>query len=240
MQLIININLDKQLILPLNYNHIVQSIIYRALSVIPEYADFIHDNGYMNGNRSYKMFNFGQLKGEYRIEGRNIIFSKFVSLEVRSPLSMLINILKYSFETNGITFGEKTFNDILIEIYDYTIEDSEINIEMNSPVTVYSTDEYMGNTYYYAPTDVEFSDMIDANFKRKYFSYYGVRPYSNVEIELLNNTAPRKMVTKYQGLYVNAWFGRYRLSGERKYLDFLYQTGLGSKNSQGFGMFSLV
>lgn len=240
MQLIININLDKQLILPLNYNHIVQSIIYRALSVIPEYADFIHDNGYMNGNRSYKMFNFGQLKGEYRIEGRNIIFSNFVSLEVRSPLSMLINILKYSFETNGITFGEKTLNDILIEIYDYTIEDSEINIEMNSPVTVYSTDEYMGNTYYYAPTDVEFSDMIDANFKRKYFSYYGVRPYSNVEIELLNNTAPRKMVTKYQGLYVNAWFGRYRLSGERKYLDFLYQTGLGSKNSQGFGMFSLV
>lgn len=240
MQLIININLDKQLILQLNYNHIVQSIIYRALSVIPEYADFIHDNGYMNGNRSYKMFNFGQLKGEYRIEGRNIIFSNFVSLEVRSPLSMLINILKYSFETNGITFGEKTFNDILIEIYDYTIEDSEINIEMNSPVTVYSTDEYMGNTYYYAPTDVEFSDMIDANFKRKYFSYYGVRPYSNVEIELLNNTAPRKMVTKYQGLYVNAWFGRYRLSGERKYLDFLYQTGLGSKNSQGFGMFSLV
>lgn len=240
MQLIININLDKQLILPLNYNHIVQSIIYRALSVIPEYADFIHDNGYMNGNRSYKMFNFGQLKGEYRIEGRNIIFSNFVSLEVRSPLSMLINILKYSFETNGITFGEKTFNDILIEIYDYTIEDSEINIEMNSPVTVYSTDEYMGNTYYYAPTDVEFSDMIDANFKRKYFSYYGVRPYSNVEIELLNNTAPRKMVTKYQGLYINAWFGRYRLSGERKYLDFLYQTGLGSKNSQGFGMFSLV
>ena len=82
--------------------------------------------------------------------------------------------------------------------------------------------------------------MIDANFKRKYFSYYGVRPYSNVEIELLNNTAPRKMVTKYQGLYINAWFGRYRLSGERKYLDFLYQTGLGSKNSQGFGMFSLV
>ena len=78
MQLIININLDKQLILPLNYNHIVQSIIYRALSVIPEYADFIHDNGYMNGNRSYKMFNFGQLKGEYRIEGRNIIFSNFV------------------------------------------------------------------------------------------------------------------------------------------------------------------
>lgn len=240
MQLIININLDKQLILPLNYNHIVQSIIYRGLSVIPEYADFIHDNGYMNGNRSFKMFNFGQLKGEYRIEGRNIIFSNFVSLEVRSPLSMLINILKYSFETNGIAFGEKTFNDVLIEIYDYTIEDSEINIEMNSPVTVYSTDEYTGNTYYYAPTDVEFLDMIDANFKRKYFSYYGVRPCSNVEIELLNNTAPRKMVTKYQGLYINAWFGRYRLSGERKYLDFLYQTGLGSKNSQGFGMFSLV
>ncbi len=239
MQLIININLDKQLILPLNYNHIVQSIIYKALSVIPEYADFVHDNGYINGNRSFKMFHFSQLNGEYQIEGRNIIFRNFVSLEIRSPLPLLINILKYSFETNGVMFGDKIFYDVFAEIYDYTIEDSEVSIEMKSPVTVYSTDEISGNTYYYAPTDAEFAEMINANFKRKYFSYYGIEPYSNVNVELLPNTIPRKMVTKYKGLYINAWFGKYKLSGERKYLDFLYQIGLGSKNSQGFGMFGL-
>ena len=39
---------------------------------------------------------------------------------------------------------------------------------------------------------------------------------------------------------LTAYSGTYELFGERKYLDFLYQTGLGSKNSQGFGMFEIM
>ena len=34
--------------------------------------------------------------------------------------------------------------------------------------------------------------------------------------------------------------GVYKLEGERKYLDFLFQVGLGSKCSQGFGMFDIL
>ena len=47
-------------------------------------------------------------------------------------------------------------------------------------------------------------------------------------------------MTKYQGNYITAWYGKYLISGKRKYLDFLYQAGLGSKNSQGFGMFEII
>ena len=39
---------------------------------------------------------------------------------------------------------------------------------------------------------------------------------------------------------ISGWYGEYYLVGKRKYLDFLYQTGLGSKNSQGFGMFDVI
>ena len=49
-----------------------------------------------------------------------------------------------------------------------------------------------------------------------------------------------KCVTKYKGFYITGWCGEYVLKGERKYLDFLYQTGIGSKNAQGFGMFDIV
>ena len=49
-----------------------------------------------------------------------------------------------------------------------------------------------------------------------------------------------KYLTKYKGFFINGWKGIYQLSGERKYLDFLYQTGLGAKNSQGFGMFDVT
>ena len=240
MQLIININLDTPLILPINYNHILQSALYNLLSILPDYADFIHDSGYTHGNRSYKLFNFSQLTGKYVIQGRDIIFYDMVSLEVRSPQPLLINILKASLEYNGIRFGDKTYYDLYLELYDYTVEENELLIVMKSPVTIYSTDSNSGRTYYYSPDEEAFSYMIDENFKRKYYAYWGVKAYSSISIELLQDTMPRKIVTKYKGVYVNAWLGKYRLNGERKYLDFLYQTGLGSKNSQGFGMFSII
>lgn len=240
MQLIVNINLEEPLVLPLNYNHIVQAIIYRTLSVIPEYADFIHDVGYTTENRSFKMFHFGQLMGEYRIERHNIIFDHFVSLEIRSPQPLFINILRESFAQNGITFGGKVYEDISLEMYDYTVEEEELLIEMKSPLTVYSSDPVSGRTYYFEPMESGFAEMIDENFKRKYEAYYGIRPFSSVEVKLKEGYRPRKIVTKYQGIYVNAWLGQYCLKGERKYLDFLYQTGLGAKNAQGFGMFGIL
>ena len=40
MQLIVHIGLDRPLVLPLNYNHILQSIIYRAIGNMPDYANF--------------------------------------------------------------------------------------------------------------------------------------------------------------------------------------------------------
>ena len=49
MQLMVYINLEEPITLPLNYNHIVQAIIYRALGIMPDYADFLHDGGYMSG-----------------------------------------------------------------------------------------------------------------------------------------------------------------------------------------------
>ena len=46
MQLEVTINLQETLVLPLNYNHIIQSIIYRALSAMPDYSEFLHEYGY--------------------------------------------------------------------------------------------------------------------------------------------------------------------------------------------------
>ena len=41
------------------------------------------------------------------------------------------------------------------------------------------------------------------------------------------------------GFYVTGWRGSYLLSAEPQVLDLLYQTGLGSRNAQGFGLFDL-
>ena len=63
---------------------------------------------------------------------------------------------------------------------------------------------------------------------------------STITIEVKRLFEKDKYVTKYKGFYINAWFGMYVLTGKRQYLDFLYQTGIGSKNAQGFGMFEII
>ena len=105
MQLLVQINLNEPLSLPVNYNHILQAIIYRALNIMPEYAAFFHDNGFERGQRQYKMFQFSQLTGKYRIENRRITFYSEVSFEVRSPEPLLIRLLAEDMWKNGIVFG---------------------------------------------------------------------------------------------------------------------------------------
>lgn len=241
MQLVVQIRLKKPLSLPINYNHILQAVIYRALSIMPDYSQFLHAGGFTRGQRKYKIFQFSQLDGEeYKIREKRITFYSYVSFEVRSPEPLLIRLLADSIWNEGITFGEKTFTDIQMELYDYTVEESELIIRMKSPLTVYSTDLETNRSYYYNPEEPEFYELVNDNFYRKYQAYYGVLPSSAVKMEKVENSSTRKIVTRYKGSYINAWYGTFQLKGKRKYLDFLYQTGVGSKNSQGFGMFEIM
>lgn len=240
MQLVVCIGLEESLVLPINYNHIIQAVIYRALSIMPDYAEFLHECGYAFGKRKYKMFHFGQLEGKYRIQNKSIMFESEVRFEIRSPEPILVNLLAVAFYRNGIAFGSHVYRNIQIELHDDTVEDNELWIQMKSPVTVRSTDSFAGKSYYYNPDEPEFYEAVSQNFYRKYQAYYGVCPHTTISLMKVDDGSLKKFVTNYQGSYITGWFSRFRLCGERKYLDFLYQAGLGEKNAQGFGMFEIL
>lgn len=240
MQLLLYIKAEQPVTLPINYHHILQSILYRTLSYSSEMADFVHDTGYSFGDRQYKMFQFSHLKGRYHIHQKNIIFDEYMTLEIRSPENRMIQLLAQVFQEQGIWFGDIHCQDIEAELRDYTIEETNLMIRMETPITVYSTDGDSGRTYYYTPDDDVFYEKVNDNFLRKYYAYYGVMPVSGIILEPTCITEKDKYVTRYKQNYITGWYGSYRLSGKRKYLDFLYQVGLGGKNSQGFGMFQLL
>ena len=51
--------------LPINYNHLLVGAIYRFLAESnPEYADFLHDEGYQTAEKRFKLFTFSQLMAE--------------------------------------------------------------------------------------------------------------------------------------------------------------------------------
>lgn len=240
MQLIIEHELTEELILPINYQRILQSIIYHGIELFPAYSEYIHEAGYGYGDRKYRMFTFGLLKGKYRIENGKIIFMDSVSFEVRSPEILLLKLLKESLRMKGIRYGKQWYGNVKTTLKDETVEQEEIYIQMKTPIVVYETDHESRKTYFFQPDEEGFYYGIQDNFVRKYHAYTGIEIMGDIEIYPAKITAKDKCVTKYKEFYINGWLGEYILRGERKYLDFLYQSGIGSKNAQGFGMFDIV
>ncbi|MBO5354081.1 MAG: CRISPR-associated endoribonuclease Cas6 [Lachnospiraceae bacterium] len=240
MQLRVYHKVDQPLVLPLGYHHIVQSVLFRTLEAVPEYSGFLHDRGYEGKTRTFKLFTFGLLQGAYQIQGKNIVFTEDVSFEIRSIDPYMLKLLKEGFEKKGITYLGQTYREVSATLNNEEVDETELTIRMVSPVCVYSTDRESGKTVYYHPEEEAFYKRISESFRRKYEAYTGVAAESDISMELKKLHPKDKYITKYKGFTICAWKGTYVLRGKRQYLDFLYQTGLGSKNAQGFGMFEVV
>lgn len=240
MQLLIKHQIADKLVLPLSYHHILQAIIYKNLNPSYGYSSYLHNNGYAYGERSFKLFTFSLLQGKYEVQQKNIIFRQEVSFEVRSPALFMIKMLADNIMKNGIYYGSQHFSEVDVYLSDTTVESENIHIKMRSPISVYSTVPGTKETYFYSPDDEEFPQMVSDNFIRKYMACYGVPPQNGIWLKPAKVNSKNKYVTKYKNFYISGWMGEYYLNGERKYLDFLYQTGLGGKNSQGFGMFDII
>lgn len=56
MQLTVYIDLKSPLTLPVNYNHILQAVIYQGLGKVPDFGNFLHEEGYIWDNGSIRCF----------------------------------------------------------------------------------------------------------------------------------------------------------------------------------------
>lgn len=235
MQIQIIFKLTRPFCVPFNYNYQLQSAVYSKLAEINE-SDFWHDNGYGEKNK-FKAFVLGSLKGNYTIIDKHLCFTDTVSFELRSPVFEFCDAFQRSLELNPHI---KLF-DTVLDVYGANIINKHINsnsvvFETVTPVVVRSTlpDGY---TLYYSPTDVEFVKGIKQNFIKKYSAVYGECP---TEIEVNPLGIHKKVVTNYKGTWINAYNGRYELKGDSKSLEFIYNSGLGIKNAQGFGMVRII
>lgn len=235
MQLLISHSVKDQVLdLPINYNYILQSILYKSLSNHKALGDYIHNR------EDVKLFAVSPIKGRYRIKEKRIHFIENVSFEVRCPNPIVLQIMKEYFDREGIMYNKQHYTNIKTKFQDETIESEDIMIKMQAPICVYQTDFESKKTHFFQPDEEAFYEQIILNFYRKYESCYGIKPKSGIGLYPVEVSKKDKVVTQYKGMILSGWKGIYRLIGKRKYLDFLYQTGLGTKNSQGFGMFSVI
>lgn len=229
--------------LPMAYQSIVQGFIYHLLSAAPEYSAFLHDSGYIDSRKKqFKMFCFSRLQGQNRKYHKQIEFPHSVSFCLRTADPLCGEILQHAlilhkeYQLCGQPIILERMEQSELEIQR---DCRQLKIQMISPMTVY-TSTSDGKTHPYNPLDDKFSALIDENFQHKWESAVGSPAPGRIEIYALAVGSRDKLVTKIKNIYVTAWGGIYLLKGSPDALQFLYHTGLGSKNSMGFGMFDVI
>ncbi len=109
-----------------------------------------------------------------------------------------------------------------------------------SPVTAYQSESKDSNSaHYFAPDDPLFSRIVLDNAVRKYYAWTQEKaPSDDFSITCLDHT-PHLAVVNFKDTPVRGYTGRFQLTGDIRLLAFLYDSGLGGKNSHGFGMFDV-
>ena len=228
----------KDFTLPIAYKHAIQGTIYHMFPKTKE-GEFFHDEGYRIENKVFKMFTFSDLKGKYSIVDRKIIFDEYTTLYIASLNEEFIRYIYDYLCRNSILF----INHQEVKVVSIDIEDlqpfsgiQKKTIITLSPVTAYKTENRY--TTYYKPSDDEFENLVLENIKKK-AEAYGY-PLETLHFHVINVDYEKKQLIKFKNTLYEAY--RIRMSVEADYdtLSIIYNTGLSSKGSCGFGMIEVA
>ena len=239
MQIKIQVHSDCELTLPLGHHHIQQAVVYSLMSSEMGGTP-LHDTGYAYGKRQYKLFTFGPVTGEHTVQDKRITYTGDFGFELRTPDSEVIETIRANLREKGIRFGDHVYRDMEAEVDDREIAEERITVKMLSPVCVYATNPGTRHTNYFTPHQDLFCEAVVQNAMRKFTAAYGQTPEGELKFMPYKVGSRDKILTRYKSMIIEAYMGIYRLAGDPFLLTFLYNTGLGAKNSQGFGMFEVI
>ena len=232
MQIRLVMQPEKPLVIPFNYNYQLQSALYAMLGEVGE-SDFWHDNGF-GDTAKFKGFCFGKLNGRYHADTavKKLCFADEVKLEVRSPSFAFIDSFQRALEqTPFLKLFDTRLNVTDAALFNKHLPGGSVKLTAVTPVVIHRTLPD-GHTFFFTPEDDEFYEGICNNAARKYESITG---QASPEILLSPLGEFKKTVTKYKDFYITGYTGSFEIKTELKVTEFLYNAGLGEKNSQGFG-----
>ena len=227
---------NEQITIPVNYRQTLQGLIYRLMSSDREYASEMHDEGITENG--YKLFTFSGLYGKSTYADRKLTFTGDMEFEVRSVDDHLIDAMISTIERKPyLLLGNE-----IMPVHSTTVSAKKIHaarllIRSDTGITVHSTEGK--KTVYYAPDEEEFELMVLRNACVKYMEWNRTETVPVLGFHPVYVVERDKVVATFKGTHITAWRGDYELEGSADVLNFLYYCGLGDRNSQGFGMFSL-
>lgn len=258
---------EKKCSIPLNYQYPLSAAIYKILyAASNEYADFLHDKGYVSeSGKPLKLFTFSYLfMPRVKLQnGRLTCYgSPRCTLNISSPLieDFIQNLVIGLFENQEIAIGSRdTVGRFLInQVESLPAPDfsDRTKFKCLSPFVLATMKERNGKLmpYYYRPDDPELAEAIRLNLLQKYQTVYKKLPDDSALVfEIDENYVTRKggfdKISKLITLKENdekgatrikAILAPFTLTGSTELMTMAWEAGIGTHCSQGFGMVEVV
>lgn len=228
--------------LPLHHNYLIQSMLYKNLS--SELSDFLHKIGFFYNGRRFKLFTFSKIfSSKYFVKNGFIYYKSPITIYISSANDLFPkNWGKEFIKSSEIKLG----NNILYLNYIESLPNIKISdnffIKTLSPIVANKTIiENNKKIYlYFSPEEKEFKKLIKENIKKKYEILTGKKILDfNFDINVIEKKF-RIAPIKYKNFLIKGIEGIFEIYSDPKIFNAIYDAGLGSKNSQGFGMVKII
>ncbi len=236
--------------LPLNYQYEQSAVIYKILSRASEnYSDWLHNNGFTLESKQFKLFTYSRLFiPRYTIDkerARIIINSDTVEWYVSFlPEESTEKFVQGVFMNQTFQLGNQKnmvqFRVQNIEVLPSPHFEGEMVFETLSPICIALRNEN-GKTDYLSPSDVRAKESILSSLLNRYQAFYG-KPYSGTlhfVFEVLNTPKPVLITFKAgtpEETKVKGYMCRFKIQINEELMKIMYESGIGMKGSQGWGM----
>lgn len=242
--------LGKQCMLPIDYQYYISAWIYKVIGKADkQFAEFLHSEGYSDGNKAFKLFCFSPLdfgkpivwkeKSLFEIKNQQLVLN--VSFQLGDAAEKFIVGL---FREEQVYIGDK-FNGLDLAVSSVerlpNYEPGKIvRYKALSPIAMSIPDEATGHAKYLSPTDNDYSILVERHLISKYQTVPKHLPLTEDTIQFKTITEPKsKLITikpyTPQQSKVRGFLYEFELTAPTHIHELVLNAGFGEKNSTGFG-----
>ena len=228
----------KDFCIPISYGAQLQGLIY-GMFPKDDLGDFYHNGGYTLDNKTFKLFVFSNLFGQYSIKNKMMYFTDvfyfYISAQDERFLQTVYNFLM---KNNYVFLHNQKVRVENIEINDLSAFAGikPVRIKTISPITVYKKEKDF--TTYYKPSDKQFLSIVYQNLKEKIEAYH--YPVELYRFEIVEIHRSKERMVKFKNSYYLAFDIEMSVLVSFELLLFIYNTGISAKGSCGFGMIDVI
>lgn len=227
--------------LDLDYRRMLLSFIKKSLAESDK--EFFEEM--YGSNPKIKHFTFSvHLYGANYMEDSVLLEEpRFVVFLSTANYGTFVRFYNAFLKQKNIAFPVKYENVLkLSKIYlenEITINTEEILISLSSPLVVREHLRETNKDNYYVYSDEKFLPCLKTIVKND-LEGHELLTETMVDDLDVQSVSGKFVLVKAFGLRIPASLGKFRIKGDKRLLKYLYDSGMGSRRGEGFGMFNLM